>query len=105
MGDPANGGLGLRSQDGASVRIVDDGTLITGALRGHEGWHAARSKSWLISVQPLQIKNKYNLRTPFVLGTSGIMQPPGDETTGVESGRQQNTECFNEIREMFKAFV
>lgn len=83
-GDPANGGYGLSLMDGATARITDDATLVTGSAEGPN----SDLKVGVLPVRPWSdfrtnapIKNQFDLSTPFSFNAlSGLTTPAGEET-------------------------
>lgn len=72
VGDPANGGLGVRAEDGAFVRVLDDLTLVTG-LGGDMQVGALPARTWAdFRANPI-LKNEYDIASP----------PLGDVVVGV----------------------
>jgi hypothetical protein len=92
-GDPANGGVGISLLDGAQARVTDDATLVTGAA-GDMKVGTLPIRSWTDFRTVAPVKNEYDLREPFVVGTSGVLQPVGDEATGAGSSGPSGSRLF-----------
>lgn len=88
-----NAGIGVVANDGANVRVKDDGTLVTG-VGGDIKVGTLAVRTWVDFRAVAPIKNEYDLSTPFVVASSGVAQPPGDELTGAGSGGRSGTRLF-----------
>jgi hypothetical protein len=78
-----NDGLGLRVEDGAQVRVLDDSTDITGAL-GDMKSGVLPIRTWVNFRTVDPIKNELDVETP----------PVGDETTGDGTGGTSLSRIF-----------
>lgn len=94
VGDPANAGVGIRVNDGASVRIIDDLTLITG-IGGDMLVGTLPVRTWVNFRTLDPIKNQFDLTTPFELNVaSGLSTPAGETTTGPGTGGRSGSRLF-----------
>jgi hypothetical protein len=88
-----NAGFGVHVNDGGSVRVLDDNTLITGAA-GDMKVGTLVPRAWADFRANPPVKNEYDLTTPFVAATSGAVQPPGEELTGAGTGGRSGSRLF-----------
>ena len=88
-----NVGFGVKVNDGAVVQVLDNLTLVTGAL-GNMKVGTLAPRTWLDFRTAAPIKNEYDLSTPFVVASSGVEQPPGDELTGAGTGGRSGSRMF-----------
>jgi len=91
VGGVGNAGLGVRANDGAQIRCLDDFVLITGALGDMQaGTLPVRAWGTAVATPPgnfyfdAPVKNELDLDSP----------PVGDETTGVGTGGTSLSRIF-----------
>ena len=88
-----NTGFGVHVNDGGIVRVVDDGTLVTGTS-GDMNVGTLVARTWTDFRTTAPIENEYDLTTPFVAASSGAVQPPGNELTGAGTGGRSGSRLF-----------
>ena len=105
-----NGGVGVRVNDGARVQLAEglnrvpgpapipepaNTTTITGTAPGSDMQVGSLDpRTWLDFYNTPPIHNEYDLSTPFVVASSGVEQPPGDELTGAGTGGRSGSRLF-----------
>ena len=107
-----NGGVGVRVNDGARVQLADgfspnpsppgppvpvlaNTTSITGTAPGSDMQVGSlQARTWVDFYGTAPINNEYDLSTPFVVASSGVEQPPGDELTGAGTGGRSGSRLF-----------
>jgi hypothetical protein len=92
-----NGGVGVRVNDGMFVKVDAATSGLATPLTGaggdmHVGSLVPRAWSDFTANPP--IKNEYDLTTPFIVATSGAVQPGGDENAGVGTGGRSGSRLF-----------
>jgi len=89
-----NGGVGLRVNDGAFVRVLDDATNITGT-GGDMKVGTLPVRTWVDFRTLVPTKNQFDLQTPFVVNVaSGLSTPGGDDVGGAGSGGCSGSRVF-----------
>lgn len=89
-----NTGSGVQVQDGGSVRVVDNGTTVTGTA-GDMVVGTLPARTWVDFRANVPTKNQYDLRTPFIVNVaSGLATPGGDDVTGAGSGGCSGSRVF-----------
>lgn len=89
-----NTGAGVNAQDGASVRVVDNGTTVTGTA-GDMLVGTLPARTWADFRANIPIKNQYDLQTPFITNVaSGLSTPGGDDVTGAGTGGCSGSRLF-----------
>jgi hypothetical protein len=93
-GDPANAGFGVLVNDGAQVRVLDNGTLVTGT-GGDMKVGTLPARTWADFRGLVPTKNQYDLQTPFVVNVaSGLATPGGDDVAGAGTGGCSGSRLF-----------
>lgn len=89
-----NGGAGVHLEDGASFRVTDNATLVTGTA-GDILVGTLPARTWTNFRTLIPTKNQYDLRTPFIANVaSGLLTPGGDDVTGAGTGGCSGSRLF-----------
>ncbi len=89
-----NGGAGIHLEDGASFRVTDNATLVTGT-GGDTLVGTLPARTWTDFRGNIPTKNQYDLQTPFITNVaSGLATPGGDDVGGAGSGGCSGSRLF-----------
>jgi hypothetical protein len=87
-------GVGIHLRDGATCRVLDDATLVSGG-GGDVKVGIQPVRTWSNFRTAIPTKNQYDLQTPFVTNAaSGKTTPGGDDVGGSGSGGCSGSRLF-----------